>query len=73
MISFGGLAPALRLAERAGLDRLVGEHVALGAAEGVNAAPADNYIRPGHDQVGFRVACASSGRQERESACGMMI
>lgn len=38
VISYGGLAPALRLAERAGLERLAGEHVALGAAEGANAA-----------------------------------
>ncbi|WP_211370948.1 transposase, partial [Nonomuraea turkmeniaca] len=37
VISYAGLAPALRLAERCGLERLVGEHVALGAAEGVNA------------------------------------
>lgn len=37
VISYAGLAPALRLAERCGLDRLVGEHVALGAADGVNA------------------------------------
>ncbi|MBE1582252.1 hypothetical protein ACFPOI_43950 [Nonomuraea angiospora] len=34
MISYGGPAPALLLAERAGLDRLVGEYVALTAAEG---------------------------------------
>ncbi|MFI7453816.1 transposase [Nonomuraea sp. NPDC049714] len=38
MIAYGGLAPVLRLAERAGLERLAGEHVALGAAEGANAA-----------------------------------
>ncbi|MFG1977557.1 IS1380 family transposase, partial [Nonomuraea fuscirosea] len=37
VISYGGLAPALRLAERAGLERVVGEHVALTAAEGANA------------------------------------
>ncbi|MFI7644422.1 IS1380 family transposase [Nonomuraea sp. NPDC049400] len=37
VISYAGLAPALRLAERCGLDHLVGEHVALGAADGVNA------------------------------------
>jgi hypothetical protein len=37
VISYAGLAPALRLAERCGLDRLVSEHVALGAADGVNA------------------------------------
>ncbi|MEO3839267.1 hypothetical protein ABGB13_44990, partial [Nonomuraea sp. B10E8] len=37
VISYAGLAPALRLAERSGLDRLVGEHLALGAADGVNA------------------------------------
>ncbi|WP_090929366.1 IS1380 family transposase [Nonomuraea jiangxiensis] len=36
-ISFAGLAPALRLAQRCGLERLVGEHVALGTADGVNA------------------------------------
>lgn len=34
VISYGGPAPALLLAERAGLDRLVGEYVALTAAEG---------------------------------------
>ncbi|MFI7132442.1 IS1380 family transposase [Nonomuraea sp. NPDC050153] len=38
VISYGGLAPALRLAERAGLQRLVGEHVALTAAHGANPA-----------------------------------
>jgi hypothetical protein len=38
VISYGGLAPALRLAERAGLERLAGEHVAPAAAEGANAA-----------------------------------
>ncbi|MCA2178929.1 hypothetical protein LDL08_22320 [Nonomuraea glycinis] len=38
MIAYGGLAPALRLAERAGLERLAGEYVALSAAEGANAA-----------------------------------
>ncbi|WP_248966435.1 IS1380 family transposase [Sphaerisporangium perillae] len=37
VISYGGLAPALRLAERCGLDRLVGRHVALAASDGVNA------------------------------------
>ncbi|SEH02352.1 Transposase DDE domain group 1 [Nonomuraea solani] len=31
------MAPALRLAGRSGLGRLVGEHVALGTADGVNA------------------------------------
>jgi hypothetical protein len=38
VISYGGLVPALRLAERADLDGLVGEHVAITAAEGVNAS-----------------------------------
>ncbi|TDC04830.1 IS1380 family transposase [Nonomuraea longispora] len=37
LISYGGLAPALRLAERAGLERLTGEHVTRAAAGGVNA------------------------------------
>ncbi|WP_220448816.1 hypothetical protein [Nonomuraea mesophila] len=37
MISYAGLAPAPRPAGRCGLDRLVGEHLALGAADGVNA------------------------------------
>ncbi|MFG1711329.1 IS1380 family transposase [Nonomuraea sp. M3C6] len=36
VIAYGGLVPALRLAERCGLSRLAGEHVALTAAEGVN-------------------------------------
>jgi Transposase DDE domain group 1 len=35
LVSYGGLAPVLALAERAGLHRLVGEHVTIGA----NAAP----------------------------------
>lgn len=38
VISYGGLVPALRLAERAGLEHLAGEHVVLAAAEGANAA-----------------------------------
>lgn len=38
LISFAGLAPAMRLAQRCGLEQLVGEHVALGAADGVNPA-----------------------------------
>ncbi|MGP3920950.1 IS1380 family transposase [Nonomuraea sp. 10N515B] len=37
VISYGGLAPAMRLAERCGLERLVDAHVTLGAADGVNA------------------------------------
>ncbi|SEH02364.1 hypothetical protein SAMN05444920_12622 [Nonomuraea solani] len=37
LISYGGLAPALRLAERAGLERLTGEHVNPAAADGANA------------------------------------
>lgn len=38
VISYGGLAPAMRLAERCGLARLVAEHVAPSAADGVNPA-----------------------------------
>jgi Transposase DDE domain group 1 len=37
VISYAGLAPALRLAERCALTSLVGEHLALGAADGVDA------------------------------------
>ena len=37
LVSCAGLAPVLHLAERAGLQRLVGEHVELGKAGGVNA------------------------------------
>ncbi len=37
LVSCAGLAPVLQLAERADLQRLVGEHVALGAAGGANA------------------------------------
>jgi len=37
LVSCAGLAPVLRLAERAGLQRLVQEHVLLGGAGGVNA------------------------------------
>jgi hypothetical protein len=37
MVAYGGLAPVMRLAERCGLDALVGEHVAIAAADGVNA------------------------------------
>ncbi|SEH03096.1 hypothetical protein SAMN05444920_132105, partial [Nonomuraea solani] len=37
LISYSGLAPALRLAERAGLERLTGKHVAPAAADGANA------------------------------------
>ena len=37
VISYAGLAPARPLAQRSGLGRLVGEHVALGTADGVNA------------------------------------
>ncbi|MDP4501049.1 hypothetical protein [Nonomuraea turcica] len=35
MIAYGGLVPAMRLAERWGLDDLVGEHVAITAADGI--------------------------------------
>jgi len=37
LVSCAGLAPVLQLAERAGLQRLVGEHVELGKPGGVNA------------------------------------
>jgi len=37
LVSCAGLAPVLRLAERAGLQRLVAEHVRIGKPEGVNA------------------------------------
>jgi hypothetical protein len=37
LMSCAGLAPVLQLAERAGLQRLVGEHVHLGGPGGVNA------------------------------------
>jgi len=37
LVSCAGLAPVLGLAERAGLQRLVGEHVRLGKPGGVNA------------------------------------
>ncbi len=37
LVSCAGLAPLLQLAERAGLQRLVGEHVELGKPGGVNA------------------------------------
>ncbi|MEV4020783.1 hypothetical protein AB0J35_60935 [Nonomuraea angiospora] len=37
MIAYGGLVPAMRLAERCGLEALVSEHVAIAAADGVNA------------------------------------
>ena len=37
LVSCAGLAPVLHLAERAGLQRLIGEHVELGKAGGVNA------------------------------------
>ncbi|MFC5830837.1 hypothetical protein [Nonomuraea insulae] len=37
VIAYGGLAPAMRLAERCGLDALVGEQVAITAADGANA------------------------------------
>ncbi len=37
LVSCAGLAPVLQLAERAGLQRLVGEHLQLGKAGGVNA------------------------------------
>ncbi|MFI7644425.1 IS1380 family transposase [Nonomuraea sp. NPDC049400] len=37
VIAYGGLAPAMRLAERCGLPALVGEHVAISTADGVNA------------------------------------
>src|SRR4051794_364023 len=37
LVSYAGLAPVLRLAERAGLQRLVGEHVHLSKPGGVNA------------------------------------
>ncbi len=37
LVSCAGLAPVLQLAERAGLQRLVGEHVRLGEPGGVNA------------------------------------
>jgi Transposase DDE domain group 1 len=38
LISYSGLAPVLRLAERAGLEGLIGEHVAPAAPQGVNAS-----------------------------------
>jgi len=37
LVSCAGLAPVLQLAERAGLQRLVGEHVGLSEPAGVNA------------------------------------
>jgi len=37
LVSCAGLAPVLQLAERAGLQQLVGEHVQLGVSGGVNA------------------------------------
>jgi Transposase DDE domain group 1 len=37
LVSCAGLAPVLKLAERAGLHRLVGEHVRIGKTGGVNA------------------------------------
>ena len=37
VIAYGGLASAMRLAERCDLDGLVGEHVALASPDGVNA------------------------------------
>jgi len=37
LVSCAGLAPVVRLAERAGLQRLVAEHVQLGQPGGVNA------------------------------------
>jgi hypothetical protein len=37
LVSCAGLAPVLQLAERAGLQRLVAEHVELGVSGGVNA------------------------------------
>ena len=37
LVSCAGLAPVMQLAERAGLQRLVGEHVHLGRPGGVNA------------------------------------
>ena len=37
LVSCAGLAPVLQLAERAGLQDLVGEHVELGKPGGVNA------------------------------------
>jgi len=37
LVSCAGLAPVLQLAERAGLQRLVGDHVHLGKTGGVNA------------------------------------
>ena len=36
LLSCAGLAPILQLAERAGLQRLVAEHVHLGKPGGVN-------------------------------------
>ncbi len=36
LVSCAGLAPVLRLAERGGLQRLVGEHVQLGRPSGVS-------------------------------------
>ncbi|MEV6869134.1 IS1380 family transposase, partial [Streptosporangium subroseum] len=37
VIAYGGLASAMRLAERCDLDGLVGEHLALASPDGVNA------------------------------------
>ncbi len=37
LVSCAGLAPVLRLAERAGLHQLVGEHVEISTPGGVNA------------------------------------
>ena len=37
LVSCAGLAPVLRLAERAGLQQLAGEHVEISKAGGVNA------------------------------------
>jgi hypothetical protein len=38
VIAYGGLGPALRLAERGGLERLVGEQVRIAAPDGAHAA-----------------------------------
>jgi hypothetical protein len=48
MIAYGGLAPAMRLAERCGLGALVGEHVAITAADGGQRAREGHLDRGGH-------------------------
>ena len=57
LVSCAGLAPVLQLAERAGLQRLVGEHVELGKPGGVNA----------HLKIPALVAVHTPGTRSRAS------